>query len=118
FDALAATFGERARQFHCLLDQRRDVERNPPHRQLTRLDPHALEQIVDQAAQPHATGLESEYQLERPPVGVREAIPQQLERGVLRRERRLQLMRQLRDGYIPCPAGRLDRCRFAPEQVL
>src|SRR5690606_24653911 len=100
-EALAALLEQRT---HELDGGRYDVGEDDvlaPDRELSRLDAYALEQIVDQPCEPLCTALERHDELPLLGRGHRaEAVAQKLDRRELRRERRAELVRDIREHRV------------------
>ena len=69
--------------------------------ELTGFDPHALEQIVDEPREPLRAAVQRRDELALPLDAHRaDAVAQQLDRGELRRERRAELVRDVREHRV------------------
>ena len=80
-----------------------------PNRELARLDAHALEQVVDEPREPLRAALQRGHELALALDAHRaDAVAQQLDRRELRRERRAELVRDVREHRVARAARRFE----------
>ena len=113
-DALPALGDERRGQLDRLLDHLVERHRPAADADLPRLDAHALQQVVDELRQAQAAALEREHQLLRlggiaaVAAALEQALAQQLDRGELGGQRRLELVRDVGEHRVALAARGLD----------